>query len=64
MTANLPNGSGQSALQAWSPRSALGLGLQARINPAIHGRYKTESIHRKAPWETKESLELAMLAGV
>ena len=30
----------------------------------INGLYKTELIHRRAPWKTKESLELAMLEWV
>jgi hypothetical protein len=28
----------------------------------INGLYKAELIHRRAPWKTKESLELATLA--
>ena len=30
----------------------------------INGLYKTELIHRRAPWKTKESLELATLEWV
>ena len=30
----------------------------------INGLYKTELIHRRAPWKTKESLELATLQWV
>ena len=30
----------------------------------INGLYKTELIHRRAPWKTKESLELATLRWV
>lgn len=30
----------------------------------IHGLYKAELIHRRAPWTTKESLELATLEWV
>lgn len=30
----------------------------------INGLYKTELIHRRAPWKTVESLELATLAWV
>jgi putative transposase len=30
----------------------------------INGLYKTEVIHRRAPWKTKESLELATLEWV
>ena len=30
----------------------------------INGLYKTELIHRRAPWKTKESLELATLKWV
>ena len=30
----------------------------------INGRYKAELIHRRAPWKTKESLELATLEWV
>jgi transposase InsO family protein len=30
----------------------------------INGLYKTELIHRRAPWNTKESLELATLEWV
>ena len=30
----------------------------------INGLYKTELIHRRAPWKTKESLELATLVWV
>ena len=30
----------------------------------INGLYKTELIHRLAPWKTKESLELATLEWV
>ena len=30
----------------------------------INGLYKTELIHRRAPWKTKEALELATLEWV
>jgi transposase InsO family protein len=30
----------------------------------INGLYKAEMIHRRAPWKTKESVELATLEGV
>ena len=30
----------------------------------INGLYKTELIHRRAPWKTRESVELATLAWV
>ena len=39
--------------------------VYARILPAyLNGLYKTELIHRRAPWKTKESLELATLEWV
>ena len=34
------------------------------LSEAINGLYKTELIHRRAPWKTKESLELATLEWV
>ena len=34
------------------------------LTETINGLYKTELIHRRAPWKTKESLELATLEWV
>ena len=42
-------------------------GRQLRQRPGrktINGLYKTELIHRRAPWKTKASLELAILEWV
>ncbi|BDU56369.1 hypothetical protein LTEGF4_20500 [Limnohabitans sp. TEGF004] len=49
----------------------MGVGLHLRLNLAglavrgvRNGLYKTELIHRRAPWKTKESVELATLEWV
>jgi len=34
------------------------------IAQSLNGLYKTELIHRRAPWKTKETVELATLEWV
>ena len=54
-----------------SPKLALNPAVGSRgdsydnaLAETINGLYRTELIHRRAPWKTKESLELATLQWV